>query len=552
MRAFVRRTVRGGQGALSTVGRPLCLLAAAVLGFWVCGFALAQGGPWPLAPGTPWPTTQWEVEPPDRSYTEQVSDLLDGEIYALMKFHENEFTDASKWFQSLGFPPPIAQVKTYPNGETVFLAHLKKQTNPPDMSSQYNNHPDRSDPEQGRVRLSNEYGYLNPKNSMYKLMSASAVHEMFHGVQAAMSSENAYQWHIKTSNAKDGDSSCAIQDRGVNAWLSEGLASFIQIAWLEYKGKDHKGNAISKWGHPFTNDYSRNTVWIRHYDQSLDRPRISDPKKEFDGNLIKEYCGYGTWYFWYALGDWFSKIDEKNIKNRFKYIRYIYEIPDGWYETGIDNVDKGLKKAVSEHSIRFPRKAASGLYYFYPKFVAEYLNNSRFYEDVAPRISSNLTGDELQRQLGGTLLTDHSFKDIGSSEHRKIDPNGAVAWKFFVELDGDVHDDNVGHLNPIQMIFSLYANEGTKRDDLHLIVNNKVIDRPDKQGTTYSVNIEDIQQKKFLDPKTGYYEFLVRVVNMAKVPSESKRAGYCLRVEVDGYYGSISEDRGTPCATAAK
>lgn len=516
------RTGRGGQDPLSTVGRLLCLLVAALLGFSISGSALAQD--------ESWPTTKWQVMT-DR----KVQAFNNKEEKILIDFYEHEMGLASQWFQSIGFPPPLAQKSIDSSGRDVFVARLipPAKDGSVDTGAYHESYSKRSDSRQGRINLSRHIGFINPKDPTDHLMRAGMVHEMFHGIQAAMAPQNLYDWRYASAENKAGFSSCDSSDRGLDSWLWEGAAAFIQIAWLEDRYK------IPRWGHPFTDDYNGRAVWMRHYDQGLDSPKISEPMKNFGKVPFKEYCGYGTWYFWYALGEFFSgdanpkskpspslTANEKGEINRrrFGYIKHIHEVPGPWEETGIEGVDKGLKNAVLQYEkegIMLPRSYRGGLYYFYPRFVAEYLNADGFFNEVTH-----------------VDLMDQSIYDVTSEEIGKIDPNGARAWRINVKLP-DAAPDRMASAAPVAIRFGLFPIFGPMDEDLHLIIDDKVIPHPASlMFSDYIYRTDTSVEARKWNPEKGSFEFFVRIANIAKKPEESESTSYRLLVEVDGYYGA--------------
>src|SRR5690606_36572607 len=88
---------------------------------------------------------------------------------------------------------------------------------------------------------------------------------------------------------------------------------------------------------------------------------------------------------------------------------------------------------------------------------------------------------------------------------------------------------------PYNVRFTLDALDGTNRDDLHLIVDERVAWRPVDATAPYA----DVQEIRPAAGAAGrVVEYLVRVANVAAMAGETEHAMYSLRVEVDGFYGS--------------
>src|SRR5690606_7138746 len=109
-----------------------------------------------------------------------------------------------------------------------------------------------------------------------------------------------------------------------------------------------------------------------------------------------------------------------------------------------------------------------------------------------------------------------------------IAPLGSRAWRFRVKLPKD-------SAIPYNVRFTVDTPEGTDRDDLHLIVDERVVNRPVDPTAPYA----DVQRTNLATPAAdGAVEYLVRVANVAETASETVDAQFSLRVEVDGFYGN--------------
>src|SRR3546814_14372921 len=92
-------------------------------------------------------------------------------------------------------------------------------------------------------------------------------------------------------------------------------------------------------------------AWVRVFDQPLYRGaipfqhQVSMDRAQVSGTETPSWhCDYGTWYFWYAVGDMIARNDREKVA----YTRYIFETPRSFDDDGIDIVDRGLKRAERE------------------------------------------------------------------------------------------------------------------------------------------------------------------------------------------------------------
>lgn len=447
-----------------------------------------------------WRTTDWVVmNANEKAWDNYIPPL--GERGEIADKHRITLEAASVWYQSLGFPAPFQQTEdgdlSVSPGE-AYLGRLKRD--PDSIGSSHDS--------DGEMMLTSNPGFLSAETPIWKLMEASAVHEFYHGLQDRMSPPLTPAMRTAPENPQ-----CPgpRDEPDTNlSWLTEGTAAMVQIRWLEGK------NGVS-WGHPFKG--SHRAAWVRQFDQSL--PMGALPPEHMERakrpkmtalETVSWFCDYGTWYFWYALGDMIGRTDGERVG----YTRYIFEGMKPWTDGGIANIDSGLKTAAKEYgAIRAYR---GGLYDLYPQFVAQYLTEDGFYGDL----------QEVD------LAAPDIHQTTSSLSGGPLEPLASRAWRVRVGLP-----PNVSSI-PYKIRFTLDAPAGTDRDDLHLIVEDTVIGRPRDRTAPYT----DVEQ---IDPtEGGTAEYLVRVANVAEDATRTENAEFSLRMEVEGYYGN--EVGGRPSA----
>ncbi|MCH7639381.1 MAG: hypothetical protein IH855_07965, partial [Bacteroidetes bacterium] len=158
------------------------------------------------------------------------------------------------------------------------------------------------------------------------------------------------------------------------------------------------------------------------------------------------------------------------------------------------------------------RPYRNGFYALYPEFVAQYLTEDRFY------------GTLEEVDLGAPGL----FETTSSTSGGPLGPLATRAWRVRVRLP-----EGVSSL-PYRVRFTLDAEGGTDRDDLHLIVDQDVVGRPVDPTAPYAA----VERTDFAEPAAdGTLEYFVRVANVAEAAEATEEAEFSLRVEVDGFYG---------------
>lgn len=447
-----------------------------------------------------WPTTDWIVV--DGNATVDAPPPS-GERGRLAEKHRKALKAASPWYQKLGFPAPrqLTEGRDLPveSGE-AYLGFLK--TSPDSPFSHHDS--------DGEMWLTSNPGFLAEDEPMWQLLKASAVHELYHAIQRGMT-------RSLDAAARDPDriELLACQKTGSSHipsdlnWITEGTAAMVQIRWLEQQSGE-------RWGHPFKG--SHRPTWIRQFDQSLSLGWLSSEQRQprGKGDMASWSCDYGTWYFWYAVGEMIGRNDGEKVA----YTRYLYSGPRAWGIEGIGAVDLALQRAAEEYdAIRAYR---GGLYDLYPQFVAQYLTEDDFY--------GNLQTVELGTPDLYETRSLPKGSPLGPVDPRgPIEPLGSRAWRFSIKLP-----ENESSI-PYNVRFTLDALHGTDRDDLHLIVDEHVVHRPVDPTAPYA----DVQRTDLATPAaSGAVEYLVRVANVAANAAETEDAMYSLRVEVDGFYGS--------------
>ncbi|MGO1892605.1 MAG: hypothetical protein ACTH0Y_05420 [Luteimonas sp.] len=447
-----------------------------------------------------WPTTEWvvmEQMPQDLSpgtnplFADRY--LPSGERGELADKHRKMLEAASIWFQSMGFPAPLQVTRDrdldVDPGEP-YRALLRQDQAP--IGSSHNS--------EGEMMLTSHPDFLPADTPMWGLMKASADHELYHAIQKSMSPRIT---DAQRRQQNDTNPECR-NDTDLD-WLSEGTAAMVQIRRLE------QTEGVS-WGHPFTG--STRAAWVRVFDQPLYRGaipfqhQVSKDRVRASGIGTEEpswACDYGTWYFWYAVGDMIARNDREKVA----YTRYIFDTPRSFDDDGIDIVDRGLKRAANVYDAIGPYRG--GLHDLYPQFVAQYLTEDRFYDKLKTV------------ELGAP---DRFFtRDVKSGPLGRL---ATRAWRFRIHLP-----DNAPAI-PYNVRFTLDAHAGTDRDDLHLIVDDKVIAQHVDPSVPYSTVMSTDRATQSAD---GVVEYLVRIANVAEAASETEEAHFSLQVEVDGFYG---------------
>lgn len=447
-----------------------------------------------------WPTTRWVViedgsrgpDPGDHPLYHASIDasVPKGERAKLAVKHREMLEAASIWYGSLGFPAPF-QVTEDRNLEVApGEAYLARLNGDPAYIGSWHD----SD---GEMVLTSHPEFIPADLPTWELMKASAVHELYHAIQGTMSPQ-AVPTVPPARNPE-----CR-NDTGLD-WLWEGTAAMVQIRWLEHT------EGVS-WGHQFKG--SKRPMWVRVFDQPLHWGAIPfEHQESFDrlqasGTESPSWaCDYGSWYFWYAVGDMIGR----NAAEKVAYTRHLFAGSEPWGEGGIANIDAGLRKAASAYDAIRPYRG--GLYDLYPRFVAQYLTEDRFY------------GNLEKVDLGTPDLYQTSSDQSGG-------PLGVLAtraWRFRIRLPGDA-----GSM-PYNVRFTVDALDGTDRDDLHLIVDETLVPRPADPTAPYA----DVRRTDLAMPAAdGAVEYLVRVANVAEDAAETSDAGFSLRVEVEGFYGN--------------
>lgn len=479
---------------------------------WLLLFALSAltfsfTAPVSAAPSQ-WPTTEWVVlEEPPLLPAAQLDAPVD-ERAGIAAKHRQTLTAASHWYQLLGFPAPLQLTesgKLDARSGGAYLGVIKIDSSETG-SSHYSD---------GWMRLTSHPEFLVADTPIWKLMEASAVHELYHAIQRGIS--------LSIDNEKKAGRRFLPKCRKIDSqqqlrkhritdldWLVEGSAAMVQIRWLEHK-------TGVRYGHPFKG--SPRAAWVRHFDQSLSQGSLPlEHRKSRDVASMKVptswACDYGTWYFWYAVGDLIGHTEAQRVA----YTTYLFKNSGAWELGGLSNVDNALQQAAKDY--KASRRYRGGLYDLYPEFVAQYLTDDRFYGNIK---TVELSTPGLYRT--GSL-------DV-NGQPGAIEPLAARAWRFRIKLPKETSPI------PHNIRFTLQAHPGTDLDALHLIVGDRLY-RQHQDNSKLDLEIP-YTVTEHIDPATaaddGSVEYLVRVANVARDASKTVDAKYVLRVEVDGYYG---------------
>lgn len=305
-------------------------------------------------------------------------------------------------------------------------------------------------------------------------------------------------FRLWTKSAPAGSPACD-PDARADQWITEGTAAYVQVRWYE---RTHG----LRYGHPLTG--SPRKAWARYFDQPLDwgsLPFKEHRQPDGQGDVNSWYCSYGSWYFWYAVGEMLAGT---NDDARTDYLRFVFAQPGPWEKTGVAMVDAGLKEAAAHHGAL--EGYSHGLYDLYPEFVAQYLDDDPFYEHVRAV------------ELGSPGLFETEVQD----DRDLLPPLAAHAWRLRVQLPGDTAQRST-------LRVTLDAGDGSDRDNLHLIIDDGLAQRPALPDTPYTR--ETLAPKRGGDPTPT--EFLIRVANVGRDAAATPPAAYRLKIELEGYYG---------------
>ncbi|NGR07443.1 hypothetical protein G5B41_07700 [bacterium SGD-2] len=369
-----------------------------------------------------------------------------------------------------------------------YLAYLR-----PDSSNPVSAHSSA-----GRMRLSSHESLLDPQTPNERIYQAAAVHELFHGIQRAYPSYRS--WADRADMKKL--HGCDPGERA-NDWLTEGTASAVQIQYLERQNRQHLN-------HP--SHGPSDIRWARTFDQPLHWPRLSEEQSVVMPAGVAPYawqCSYGTWYFWYAVGNMLGSPNPLDTR-RTGYLHHVFSQEGSWTDSGLAMVDLGLKHAAAAMDALRPYHG--GLYALYPQFVAQYLDDDKFFEHVET-----------------VALETPAVYEFHSDDLSRIEPVATRAWRIRVQTAQDSASD--AHYT---VRFSLNSSDPAMKDALHLIVDQTLVSRPEDSATPYS-QLRRIHPH-LLDADGGI-EYLVRVANVARNAVDTEPAEFTLKVEVEGFYG---------------
>lgn len=448
-----------------------------------------------------WPTLDWVIEDRADAIDQLTSSTPSDERQRIAQKHKEMLYAASQWYESMGFPPPlqINQDNHLPAKKgDQYLAFLKKDT--ADFISSHDSG--------GEMQLSSSPFFLAPKTKADRLLEASAVHELFHALQRS-NPTSSYFKYAHTQPVPPGPPKCRKASITGDDWITEGSAAYAQIRWLEYSNG-------YRYGHPFKGSPRGN--WVRYYDQPLHWPSLPQSLRDTsrDQSLIKQYrteglsylCSYGTWDFWYAMGEMLGSTRPDDPR-RLTYLRYIFDQPGPWQVTGLAQVDAGLKQAGEAYNVIAPYRG--GLFNLYPLFVARYLDNGGFYEKL----------EEV------TLASRAFYETTAEKSGGALQPIAARAWRFRIQVPEDTPSS-------VPYRIRVVLEPSSDREPMHLIVGRKVISPPSDPTALYSYTTTSSNEPR---NENGEIELLVRVANVARDAADTPAADFALRVEVEGFYG---------------
>lgn len=403
-----------------------------------------------------------------------------GDRLPIARLHETTLREASLWFQGMDFRPP----RMTHDATGAYQARLKADET--DVVSSTNGNPHNSSL---YLRMSSRPDLAAPSDPVDRLMASSGVHELVHAFTWAYPQFNRFA----DANSSDMLPRCGSTgtDRDASAWLGEGVPAAVQIRWLEHQT-----------GRAYAHHYDDPSFasWLRYYDQPLHRPRLPNAyfyanQRERERAAARSWkCGYGTWNFWYAVGEMLSD----DPKEQVEYLRYILASDGNVSDGGLDYVDQGLRDAAE--AFDSPNRVDEGLYEIYPRFIAEVVDDERFYDEPV----------ELALRGKSEVLWHDGV----------IDPAATTAFKVSVDVGGDLPPDE-----PARFIVTL--SEQPNREDFHLIEGTTLHQRPALEDDPYRFEVAVRRDTTFF----------VRLANMAEVPSETERTPYAIRFELGRFFG---------------
>lgn len=452
----------------------------------------ATAHPWPpgkplppLSPGLAWPTTEWVVQSED-------GDPLTGDRAVGAEVYRQQLEDASEWLEGAGFRAPRMLREGEDAGGPLgrYIGYMKADTS--GLGANYRNEygeysddwmmwamerlNDILNPAR-RFYLSGNEGAWAPVSTWDHLMSAGPTHELFHAVQAAYGRPNgAPSSSMCTSIGGQADI-------GSTDWAWEGMAAAVQIRYLE------RSRGIT-YEHPFHG--GSRAAWVRYFDHPLHQPRH---EKLPHTDTKSWYCGYGSWYFWYAAGEMLS--DDPN--ERIAFLQHVLTASGDWSDYGIGKLDAGLKAAAEEYDTSF--RYDEGLYEIYPAFIAEYADSTSFYQ-IPDQVY--LRGRSEVKWRDGVIA-----------------PIEAKAFEVRIDIDDNQPPDRPSRL---RVTLDPQAN----REQLHLIEGQRVLQQPTGEEDPYQFEI----------PIRRDTTILVRIANVAEDAPQTEGMQYAMRFELGGFYGA--------------
>ena len=437
-------------------------------------------------------TTDWEAR------SEDGTTHLTGDRAAHAAVFVDMLEEASAWFASMGFRAP--DLERSPTNPDAYLVRVKRDTS---IVSSTNYNP--SARPTSSMWLTGNLGMTSPTTATERLMWASPVHELLHAVMWRYDAFERTALPTMRPNAPRLDRCPDGTDATLIGWFNEGASSVLQVRWYERKKMQSQRYGRRAYGHPFTDPGV--AAWVRHFDQPIHSGRVPPA---FQNKNAASYqaeraagrswrCGYGTWPFWYFVGDQLAK----EPGQEGEYLRYILEQPSGWERGALEAVDNGLKAAAA--AFGSPNRVNDGLYELYPAFIAEYADTTAFYERP---VALDLRGRSEVKWHDGS-----------------IEPMAATAFEVSINVD-----DNATQTSRFRV--TLDPQDG--RDQLHLIAGQTVY----RQGEAladedpYSVEIPVLRDTTIL----------VRLANVAEEAKDTEGLNYAMRFELGGFYGAEASD----------
>ncbi|MEM1055600.1 MAG: hypothetical protein AAGI52_08730 [Bacteroidota bacterium] len=452
-----------------------------------------------------WPTHDWTVYGPD------FGPLPDSQ-QALADTYRRELREAGRWLEAHGFPAPDLvregrrtslggrfrfTTATPENTTGPYLAHIRDDRRTADASYSGTNVDDDGRMKLGNTLVATTDGRFPPSTGWDYFFTASPAHELVHAVH------RGYGYHAYSPSTAAASAPCTgpLRRRGTpTGWVTEGVAGAVQIRWLEVRD-----------GRPYPHPWEGGShAWVRHFDDPLYFPR-HDPQAESRASPVvgeSWACDYGAWWFWYVAGELLEAPGGiAHVPHVFQAMARIGTHRTEWSDHGVSYLDTALRMAAREFGS--PSDADEGFYELYPRFIASYAADERFYGDI-----------ETVRPRGSFLGSDSGTLEMLNTR----------AWRVEIDVPEGLDE-------PVPFTVALPPQD--RREDLHLAVGSLLAPRPQEAGTEYAFTV----------PVSRDTTVLVRLAHAPRVLGALVEAPYEIRFQLGDFFDPaqlVLEGTGVP------